>query len=69
MGWNKGGGLEFSELFVEQGKGGGGAGISSGENVFNFSIAMGGVVAVPKKGVDTVLKTLNKLNQQQLQSQ
>ena len=69
MGWNKGGGLEFSELFDEQGKGGGGAGISSGENVFNFSIAMGGVVAIPKKGVDTVLKTLNKLNQQQLQSQ
>ena len=24
MGWNKGGGLEFSELFDEQGKGGGG---------------------------------------------
>ena len=26
MGWNKGGGLEFSELFDEQGKGGGGGG-------------------------------------------
>ena len=24
MGWNKGGGLEFSELFDEQGGGGGG---------------------------------------------
>lgn len=65
----KGEGWNFQNFLMSKGKGGGGAGISSGQNVFNFSIAMGGVVAIPKKGVDTVLKTLNKLNQQQLQSQ